>query len=72
MKKVLFVAGLAVLSLASCKKDYTCSCSSTTLNFTYDDVVYNDTKENAQALCDAREIQLQSGSATTNLACELK
>ena len=29
MKKVLFIAVLAVASLASCKKDRTCTCTST-------------------------------------------
>ena len=72
MKKVLFVAGVALLSLASCKKDYTCSCSSTVINFSYDDQVFNGTKEDAQNLCDAREITLTSTSGSTNIACELK
>ena len=29
MKKVLFVAALGMLTLASCKKDYTCACTET-------------------------------------------
>ena len=29
MKKVLFIAALAVISLASCKKDRTCTCTTT-------------------------------------------
>lgn len=29
MKKVLFIAVLAVVSFASCKKDYTCTCVTT-------------------------------------------
>jgi len=28
MKKVLFIAAIGSLSLASCKKDYTCECTS--------------------------------------------
>ena len=30
MKKLLFIGVVAVASLASCKKDYTCTCISTT------------------------------------------
>lgn len=73
MKKVLFVAGMAILSLASCKKDYTCSCESTTVDFTYPNPpVYNGTKDDAKALCDAYEITLQSTAETTNIKCDLK
>ncbi len=72
MKKVLFIAGLSVLTLASCTKDYTCSCSSTLVNFNHPTETFKDTKENAQALCDAREISLNSGGNTTSIVCELK
>ncbi|HEX8516096.1 MAG TPA: hypothetical protein VF868_07840 [Bacteroidia bacterium] len=30
MKKVLFMAAVLVATLASCKKDYTCTCTTTT------------------------------------------
>ncbi len=72
MKKILLLSGLAILVLASCKKDYTCSCSSTTVNLSLGNEVFNDTKENAEALCEAREITLQSASETANISCELK
>jgi len=29
MKKVFFIAGIAVLTLASCSKDWTCKCTQT-------------------------------------------
>lgn len=29
MKKVLFIVGIAVVSLSSCVKDYTCKCTAT-------------------------------------------
>ena len=29
MKKLLFIAAVALASLASCKKDYTCTCNTT-------------------------------------------
>jgi len=32
MKKVLFIVGIAVLSLSSCVKDYTCKCTATDAN----------------------------------------
>ncbi|MES2681863.1 MAG: hypothetical protein V4635_18360 [Bacteroidota bacterium] len=35
MKKVLFIAAIASLSLASCKKDYTCECSTSFFGTTF-------------------------------------
>jgi len=32
MKKVLFIVGIAVVSLSSCVKDYTCKCTATDAN----------------------------------------
>lgn len=36
MKKVLLVAVLGMLTLASCKKEFSCSCTSATTLTTYD------------------------------------
>ena len=55
MKKLLFIAVVAVASLASCKKDYTCTC-----NYTYNGVadptpdvttIVGVSKSTAQAQC---------------------
>jgi len=48
MKKVLFAA-VAVLALASCKKDYTCECKLGDL--TYDDTIKNVTLKEATDKC---------------------
>jgi len=77
MKKVLFIAVVAVASLASCKKDRTCTCTSTTNGVagTPSVVVYNDAKKGqAQAACLDRTTTTTVGSTTytTTTACELK
>jgi len=72
MKKLSMIAMGVVLvaSLASCKKDYTCTC-------TYNDgagstgsgsYTYKDTKKNAEANCEANEVAVGS----TSWKCELK
>ncbi|MCO5258862.1 MAG: hypothetical protein M9916_01845 [Crocinitomicaceae bacterium] len=48
MKKVLF-AGLAILALASCKKDWTCTCQYSGESDSY--VITNRTKKDAKAMC---------------------
>ena len=53
MKKVL-VAAIALLALASCKKDYTCECETLGIKST---TTINDTKKNATESC-------ESGSGT--------
>lgn len=77
MKKVLFIAIVAVASLASCKKDRTCTCTTTTSGGTVTDVtVYHDVKKG-----DARQLCIGSQTTTTytggstvgdNTTCELK
>ena len=55
MKKVFFIAGIAVLTLASCSKDWTCKCtqtgsSGTVIGTTSSTVT--GTKNEAKASCD--------------------
>lgn len=47
MKKVLAIAVLGVFGLASCKKDYTCTCTYDGETYTYqmNDVKKNDAKD---------------------------
>ena len=57
MKKVVLVGVVALLGLASCKKDYTCECSVTSGGVTVssDELEYtisNSTKSNATSECD--------------------
>lgn len=70
MKKTLLVAGVALLGLASCKKDYTCSCTSTVTvpEFQYQgfvvqtgstttssaSTIINDKKSDAETNCTAQ------------------
>lgn len=69
MKKVTFIAIAAffTLSLASCKKDWTCKCTSTAAGFSAtSEVTINATKKDAEDACDATAT---AGGATTT--CEL-
>lgn len=78
MKKVLFIAVVAVASLASCKKDRTCTCTTTTAGGTVTEVtVIHEAKKG-----EARENCLGSQTTTTystggstvgnDTKCELK
>jgi hypothetical protein len=53
MKKVLLIAVVAVASLASCKKDRTCTCVTTTSGGTMTEVttLYKATKGDAREEC---------------------
>jgi hypothetical protein len=67
MKKVfLFVAVISAFSFASCKKDRTCSCTSSIINQDYP--LDKSKKKDAEDACDALNTQwaLVSGK------CELK
>lgn len=65
MKKVLFVGALALVSLASCKKDYTCSCSGTDLPENFKKFEYSKMKkDDAEAACSSQQTVLKSGGYT--------
>ena len=49
MKKLVLAFGLGLFLLASCKKDYTCACKID--GQTVSTSVINDTKKNAETLC---------------------
>ena len=75
MKKTLTIAFIGALTLVSCKKDYTCTCTTTTTQptFVYQGVIVqngstttasgsstiNDTKKEAKASCES-----QNGSSS--------
>ncbi len=48
MKKIIFIACLSVVALASCKKDYTCTVSGSTANY---EGLSNDEADAAEAAC---------------------
>jgi hypothetical protein len=69
MKKIIAIAALGVFTLASCKKDYTCECTSTVfgISSTVSSTIKN-TKKKAEEACTA-------GSTTANGAtttCKIK
>lgn len=76
MKKLLFIAVVAVASLASCKKDYTCTCI-TTANGTASpaDVttIYGVSKSAAKANCvdDSRTYTSGGSSVVAVTDCTL-
>lgn len=60
MKKVLLVAAVVVVGLASCKKDYTCTCTTTGNGVTASvSSTTKATKKDAKSSC-------ESGSKTAN------
>lgn len=72
MKKTLLIVAIAGLAMASCKKDYTCTCTtkdstdpsfSSTATFSF-----HAKKKDAQASCDA----LKTTVGTLSTACDFK
>ncbi len=66
MKKVYMMLAVCAIALASCKKDYTCSC--TILGQTTDSVIADSNKADAEDACDA----LNTSAAILGGSCELK
>ncbi len=65
MKKVLLVGAVALLGLASCKKDYTCECTVDLLGVkTTSSTTLNATKSDAKEACEAGN--------QTGVTCEIK
>ena len=64
MKKLLVIAVIAIVGLASCKKDYNCSC--TILGQTTVSEFKDVSKDDAQQACDEADAaaQLLGGSCT--------
>lgn len=61
MKKVLFVSALAVLALASCQKDYYCSCI-TPDGFEVANTTIRDTKGSAEDKCSGLAVPYETGT----------
>lgn len=75
MKKSIFVlAGVAMLALASCKKDYTCECTTSVPGFTTESVsvVINDTKKKATAECEKGSGTVSLLGITSTTVCKIK
>jgi hypothetical protein len=77
MKKVFVFAALtlAVFSFSSCKKDYTCSCTSaingTTVG-TPTSMTINDTKSNAKTSCEDGSSSQTTGGITQTVTCTIQ
>jgi hypothetical protein len=67
MKKVVLFGGLALLTLASCKKDWTCTCTSS-IGGSSSAIITDKTKADAKADCDSNDAS--AGGITVD--CELQ
>jgi len=65
MKKLsLLIGGVALISLASCKKDYNCSCTEDGFTFNYP--INNAKKKDAEKVCDTwNTLYLMDGGSCT-------
>jgi hypothetical protein len=78
MKKMFFISAVLVVSLTSCKKDYTCVCSASILGTTVSVTSEaKSSKKGAENWCKSMEnpSETQNGTSTTNsfpLTCALK
>ena len=78
MKKILLIAAVAGLSMASCKKDRTCTCTITPTSgtaTTETKVMYDVKKSEAERQCIGGQTTYAAGGTTTTFAdskCELK
>jgi hypothetical protein len=77
MKKAVFIVALSGLFFASCKKDYTCTCTVTT-NATGTNVTTTASgttgkmkKDDAEAKCNEGDSSTSVGGITTTSACEI-
>lgn len=66
MKKVYMMLAVCAIALASCKKDYTCSC--TIAGVTTDSTIADAKKADAEEACDALNVAAAIGGGS----CELK
>jgi hypothetical protein len=71
MKKLAFILALGAICISSCKKSYTCTCTTTTTiggstittpNVT---IIPDATQQQAQTICLAGEVYSQGGSQNT-------
>jgi len=77
MKKAMIFGTFALLALASCKKDYTCTCTTTAESAsgsatTTASTTINDTKKNAEEACDEGDATSSIGGYTSTTECTLQ
>lgn len=82
MKNTFLVAGIAILTFASCKKDYTCACNANytvpgfaTVDSSFN-IQYKEKKKTAESKCQSNETQSSVDfggiSYTYKVTCSLK
>lgn len=74
MKKTFLFAAFALVTLASCKKEYTCECTSSISGVsatTSSSTTIKDTKKNAEATCNEGDATSSALGITTTVECEL-
>lgn len=77
MKKVLMITFLSAMTLVSCKKNYTCSCTFThfsslgTNTTTYTKKINEATKKQAGYLCNEAKITRFDGDQSYTEECKL-
>ncbi len=67
MKKIILLSGLTILTLASCKKDWTCECTSS-IGGSSSTTIGDKTKSDAKAECDNGD----ASALGVTVDCELK
>jgi hypothetical protein len=73
MKKALLIAAVAGFVMTSCKKDYTCECTSTvgTITSTASTTI-NGKKDDVKTACEAGNSSASVGGVTSSVKCEIK
>ena len=77
MKISIAIAFLGIISLTSCKKDYSCTCTETdvwdgeTEVYIYNYKVEGASKKEAQAACNEATIKYVDGTDSFTTKCEL-
>jgi len=72
MKKVILVAAVSMMALASCKKDYTCECTPTVgdkTSFVLENSSESDAKDNCEGTSASVTI---NGTVVSSTTCALK
>ena len=73
MKKVFLFFAVATFTLVSCKKERTCTCTSTTAGYSQTaTTTIKDTKKNAKESCEKMSSTSSSLAGTVTTKCELK
>jgi hypothetical protein len=73
MKKLFVLGAFSILSLASCKKDHTCTCATTTAGVSStSSFTITDTKKDAEAKCDEGDASSSILGVTSTVDCSLK